>query len=70
MAEFTLRDACISLTYKLPIGCMVVLFCGSYLGSFKVIPKQNHNGAHGYRRNPSQDFKSAFLADSAFEVYR
>ena len=27
---------------------MVVPFCGSYLGSYKVIPKRNYNGAYGY----------------------
>ena len=27
---------------------MVVPFGASYLGSYKVIPKSNYNGAHGY----------------------
>ena len=29
---------------------MVVLFCGSYLGSNKVFPKRNHNRAYGQLR--------------------
>ena len=31
-----------------PIRSRVVLFCGSYLGSYKVIPKRNYYGAYGY----------------------
>ena len=31
----------------LPIGSKVVPFCGSYLGSYKVIPKRNYLGAYG-----------------------
>ena len=31
----------------LPIGSMVVPFCGSYLGSYQVIPKRNYLGAYG-----------------------
>ena len=34
---------------KLPRGSMLVPFCGLYLGSYKVIPKRNYNGAYGYR---------------------
>ena len=33
--------------YRLPIGSRVVPFCGSYLGSHKVIPKRNYYGAYG-----------------------
>ena len=29
------------------IGSIVVPCCGSYLGSDKVIPRRNYNGAHG-----------------------
>ena len=32
---------------EVPIGSMVVPFCGSCLGSYKVIPKRNHKGANG-----------------------
>ena len=31
----------------LPIGSIVVPFCGSSLGSYKVIPKSNYYGAYG-----------------------
>ena len=31
----------------LPIYSIVVPFCGSYLGSYKVIPKRNYYGACG-----------------------
>ena len=31
----------------LPIGPKVVRFCGSYLGSYKVIPKRNYFGSYG-----------------------
>ena len=32
----------------LPMGSIVVPFCGLYLGSYKVIPKWNYYGACGY----------------------
>ena len=32
----------------LPVGSIVVPFCGSYLGSYKAIPKRNYYGACGY----------------------
>ena len=32
----------------LPIGSMVAPFGGSHIGSYKVIPKRNYNGTHGY----------------------
>ena len=32
----------------LPIGSLVVPFCGLYLESYKVIPKRNYLGAYGY----------------------
>ena len=35
---------------RIPIGSKVVPFCGSYLGSYKVIPKRNYFGAYGYLR--------------------
>ena len=31
----------------IPMGSMVVPFCGSYLASYKVIPKRRKNGAYG-----------------------
>ena len=33
---------------KLPIGPIVVPFWGSYLESYKVIPRRNYYGASGY----------------------
>ena len=35
---------------SLPIGSIAVPFCGSYLGSYKVmvIPKRNDYGVYGY----------------------
>ena len=36
----------------LRIGSIVVPFCGSYWGSFKVIPKRNYYGAYGYTLAP------------------
>ena len=33
--------------WGLPIVSMVVPFCGSYLGSYKVVPKRNYYGAYG-----------------------
>ena len=32
----------------LPIGSIVAPFCGSYLGSYKVIPKKEYSEAYGY----------------------
>ena len=32
----------------LPIGSLVVPFYGSYLETYKVIPKRNYDGANGY----------------------
>ena len=29
-----------------PTGSMIVPFCGSYVGSYKVTPKRNYNGAY------------------------
>ena len=33
------------LGINLPIGSIVVPSCGSYLGSYQVIPKRNYHGA-------------------------
>ena len=30
-----------------PIGTIIVPFCGSYLGSYKALPKRNYFGAYG-----------------------
>ena len=35
------------IVYKLPRGSIVVPFGGSYLESYKVIPKRNYYGAYG-----------------------
>ena len=32
---------------SLPIGSIMVPFCGLYLGSYEVIPKRNYSGAYG-----------------------
>ena len=32
----------------MPIGSIVVNFCGLYLGSSKVIPERNYYGASGW----------------------
>ena len=34
-------------THRVPIGSIVVPFCGLYSGSYKVTPKRNYNGAYG-----------------------
>ena len=39
-------------TRALPIGSIVVPFCGSYLGSYREIPKKNYNGDLGKPVNP------------------
>ena len=39
------------LVSTLPIGPIVVPFRGSYLESYKVIPKRNYQGAYGYARH-------------------
>ena len=39
----------------IPIGSKVVPFYGSYLESYKVIPKRNYLGAYGYLQSPSVD---------------
>ena len=36
-----------------PIGSIVVPFWGSYLESYKVIPKRNYYGASGYSSPPN-----------------
>ena len=36
-----------SLGHRIPRGSIVVPFCGSYLESYKVIPKRNYYGAYG-----------------------
>ena len=39
----------LSMSRWLPIGYIVLHFCGLYLGSYKVSPqKRNSNGAYGY----------------------
>ena len=38
---------CFSHVSNLPIGSIVVPLGGSYLGSYKVIPKRNYFGAYG-----------------------
>ena len=35
---------------EIPIGSILVPFWGSYLESYKVIPKRNYYGAYGYSR--------------------
>ena len=37
------------LWVTVPIGSIVVPFCGLYLGSYKVIAKRIYYGAYGYR---------------------
>ena len=37
-----LDASCSSASYALPIGSLVVLFCGWHSGSYKVIPKRDY----------------------------
>ena len=48
--NFSLGVASLSCqaTLYLPIGSIVVPFGGSYLESYKVLPKRNYYGAYGY----------------------
>ena len=40
---------------QLPIGSIIVPFCGLYLGSYTVNPKWRNNGADGYVSQISTD---------------
>ena len=44
---FVLVIAGRSFVLEFPIGSKVVPFCGSYLGSYKAIPKKSYFGANG-----------------------
>ena len=50
MTEDILRQTCwrsgSGAKSPIPIGSIVAAFCGSFLGSYKVIPKRNYNGAY------------------------
>ena len=41
-------EAVLATVENLPRGSIVVLFWGSYIESYKVIPKRNYYGAFGY----------------------
>ena len=43
------------MPFQLPIGSIIVPFCGLYLGSYTVNPKWHNNGADGYVSQISTD---------------
>ena len=45
-----LRVWAFGCTASIPRGSIVVPFCGSYLETYKVIPKRNYYGAYGQFR--------------------
>ena len=47
-ASFSDHYRSLSALVALPIGSLVVPFCGLYLDPYKAIPKRNYLGAYGY----------------------
>ena len=47
-AQQPVTSGTLLLTHDLPRGSKVVPFWGSYIESYKVIPKRNYYGAYGY----------------------
>ena len=48
----------------LPIGSIVVPFCGLYLGSYNVIPKRNYYGAYGIQHQEKEPHLLGSFADA------